>query len=86
MGEQLLRQWGKRIAQTRLLRNAEGEIRRPGEPSMTQAQLAAHLGVRQATVSRWEAGKIEPKLEHKAELCDVLGVSMDALFGYPVAA
>jgi transcriptional regulator with XRE-family HTH domain len=36
--------------------------------SISQAVLAAKLGVTQAQVSQWETGKAEPKPEHMAKL------------------
>lgn len=86
MEELLLKQWGKRIAQNRRLRNAEGEIRRKFETPMSQEDLAELIGVRQPTVSRWEMGRNEPSVKHKRLIAEALGVSMDALFSYPVVA
>ena len=47
---------------------------------MTQAQLAAALGLRrQATISSWESGEDRPRLENMRKLCEVLNVSPDEL-------
>ncbi len=47
---------------------------------MTQAQLAAALGLkRQATISRWESGEDRPRPENMRRLCEALGVSADEL-------
>lgn len=39
---------------------------------MTQAQLAEQMGVDQALVSRWEAGKVQPNHENMAKLRSIL--------------
>lgn len=80
MKDPVLVEWGKRIARTRLLRNSKGDIRRPGQEPMSQADLAGLCEVSQATVSRWETGLIEPTRKHKATLAYHLGSPVDALF------
>lgn len=84
----LLRTWGKNIERHRLLRNDEGEIRRNNlEDPMSQAELGALLDppVTQATVSRWEDGKMEPRLLYKIQIAQVLGVDAGTLFALPAA-
>lgn len=39
---------------------------------LTQAQLAEQMGVDQAIVSRWEAGKVQPNQENMAKLRSIL--------------
>ena len=46
---------------------------------LRQAELAAELGVSQATVSHWETGRSEPSLGRLLELAEVLETSLDAL-------
>lgn len=48
--------------------------------AMTQSQLAAKLNVTPQAVSKWENGSL-PDSEFLPRLADVLGVSIDALFG-----
>lgn len=81
----MLRTWGQNIAQTRKLRNSDGEILRKGQPVMSQAALGKAVGnVTQSTVSRWEEGKVEPRLGHKLRIAEVLGAAPAALFPMPV--
>lgn len=88
MAEELLRTWGQNIERTRLFRNEEGEIRRSFDESpMSQATLGSLLEppVSQATVSRWEDGKMEPRLTYKIQIARVLGVEASGLFPLPMA-
>ncbi len=48
---------------------------------MTQAQLAARLGVQYQTVSKWETGTTVPDTMMLPRLADLFGTSIDALFG-----
>ena len=48
---------------------------------MSQSRVAARLNVRQQTVTSWEHDKVRPSIERLVELCDVLNVSADQLFG-----
>lgn len=48
---------------------------------MTQAQLAALMDVHQAAVSLWEAGKTRPLRKYRAKLANILGCSVEELFG-----
>lgn len=56
----------------RLYRKAHG---------MTQAALAAALGIKQSTISSWERGTREPDLSSLARLAALFGVTTDALLG-----
>lgn len=59
----------------RQLRFAAGE--------MTQAQLAAQIGVTRQTVIAIERGKYSPSLEVAFKIARELGVPMEAVFQYP---
>ncbi len=48
---------------------------------MTQAQLAAALGVQYQTVSKWETGTTTPDTTMLPQLADLFKISIDALFG-----
>ena len=48
---------------------------------LTQAELAAALGARQASVSAWETGESRPSMASMRKLCQVLGVETDELLG-----
>lgn len=48
---------------------------------LTAIELANRLGVREATVYRWEQGKQAPTLHMSKALARELGVSLDELFG-----
>ena len=48
---------------------------------MTQAQMAAALGVTTRHYQRYEAGVSEPNLEALAKIADILGVPVDYLLG-----
>ena len=48
------------------------------QAGVTQRQIAAELGVAQATVSAWEAGTYEPSVVTLAQLSHHLGVPTDA--------
>ena len=58
--------------QIRTLRTAAG---------LTQAQIAAVLGVTKNAVTNWESGSSRPDLALIVPLCRALGVSADVLFG-----
>ncbi len=62
----------------RPLRFAEGE--------MTQAELAGHIGVTRQTVIAIEKGRYSPSLEMAFRIAHALGVPLDDVFQYPVAA
>ena len=48
---------------------------------MTQAELAARIGVSASTVGMYEQGRREPDNTKLVELCNVFGVSVDHLLG-----
>lgn len=81
--DETLRLWGHNIAAFRITRQPDGSLR-PSEdaPQMGQADLGALLTppVTQATVSRWEAGRMEPRRIYKPQLARILGVDVSTLF------
>ena len=48
---------------------------------LTQAEVAAALGVQRSTVITWEQGE-HPQLRYAAGLADLLGASLDELFAH----
>lgn len=48
---------------------------------LTQAQLAEKLGINRATVSKYETGEIAPSVDQIVNICSVLDVSFEELFG-----
>ncbi len=52
----------------------------------TQYDLAERLGLSRTAVSHFECGRRQPDLDTLNQLADVLGVTMDYLFGREVAA
>ena len=46
----------------------------------SQQQLAMKLGIKQASVSNWEAGKTLPDMKYLSKLMDIFNVPMDYLF------
>lgn len=48
---------------------------------LSQAKLAARLGVKQSTVGGWESGKREPNFETTINIADYFRVSLDYLLG-----
>lgn len=48
---------------------------------MTQQQLADAIGVVRSAVANWESGLSTPKVQQLPALSDVLGCSIDQLFG-----
>ncbi len=58
----------------RALRFAHGE--------MTQAELAARIGVTRQTVIAIEAGRYSPSLEMAFQIARVFGVPLDEVFQY----
>jgi transcriptional regulator with XRE-family HTH domain len=48
---------------------------------LTQAVLAAMVGVSVGQVSRWETNRTEPALSNLAALAPALGVSADTILG-----
>lgn len=60
---------GKRIKDARIAKN------------MTQMNLADEMGVSFQAVSNWERGNSMPDISKLSELCNVLGISYEDLFG-----
>lgn len=50
---------------------------------LTQAQVAAVLGVKQASYSQYELNKRELSLQQLKKLCDFYNVSADYILGLP---
>lgn len=48
---------------------------------LSQLELAGRLGVKQQSVSRWEAGESLPRAQTFVRLAEVLGVPLDDLLG-----
>jgi DNA-binding XRE family transcriptional regulator len=44
---------------------------------MTQRQLADKCGVEQPHISRYESGRVEPKITHASKMAEALGVTLD---------
>lgn len=49
------------------------------EAGMTQAELAAQLGIPQPQIAKWETGARHPKVENLARIAAVLGVPLERL-------
>lgn len=58
------------VAKLREIRKAKG---------MTQEQLAKASGIHRITISKYEAGKVDPKTENAERLAAALGVTVDDL-------
>ena len=63
--------YGSRIRQFRL------------EAGLNQPQLAKQIGVSKNAITNWEAGRSRPDLATFKVLCQVLGITADALLGLP---
>lgn len=48
---------------------------------ITQAELAAKMNVTQSVIAMWERGMTMPTASKLPELANILGCSIDALFG-----
>lgn len=48
---------------------------------LTQEALAEQLGVSRQAVAKWEGGQSVPSMENLLRLCELLGVSLEALAG-----
>lgn len=48
---------------------------------ISQAQLAAMLGVTQGAVSAWETGRWEPSIDALKKIAQILEVTVDELIG-----
>ena len=55
------------------------------EAGHTQRSLAEKVGVSAITVYRWEKGRQLPSIEDARRIAEVLGCSVDGLFGDPPA-
>lgn len=51
------------------------------ERGLTQVQLAEMMSVTQGAVSSWESGTALPQASQLPRLADLLGCSIDALYG-----
>ena len=49
---------------------------------LTQDQVAAHLGVTKAAVSKWERGASLPDMAQMPKIASLFAVTLDDLFGY----
>lgn len=48
---------------------------------LTQEHVAQQLGVTQGTVANWETGARTPTLANLVRVADILGVSLDEVYG-----
>ena len=53
------------------------------EKNMTQMELADRMGVSYQAVSNWERGNAMPDISKLPELCELLGITFEALVGGP---
>jgi transcriptional regulator with XRE-family HTH domain len=53
--------------------------RKRREKGLTQAELAALLGVGQTAVSKWEIGKSLPQADKLPKLAQILGCTVDEI-------
>ena len=53
------------------------------EVGLTQADLAAHVGVTRQTIIAIEKGKYSPSLEAAFQIAAALGRPINEVFGYP---
>ncbi len=51
--------------------------------SLTQEQLGAKLGISSQAVSKWEKGESMPDIMLLPSLCEILGITADALLEVP---
>ena len=49
------------------------------EKKMTQVEVAEVLGVKPATISKYESGILEPNIESLKKLSEIFGVLVDEL-------
>ena len=68
MSDELLRVWGNNVTQFRKMRG------------LSVNDFAMALGVSQATVSRWESGKMAPRDARKVDIATVLNVDVQSIF------
>lgn len=64
-----MRNYGNELKTQRLLAN------------LSQNDLAAETGIKQANISRWECNKVIPSIEHCEILADYYGITIDELIG-----
>lgn len=62
--------------------NRIGELR-ASRRSMTQADLAARIGVTRQTVNAIEQGKYSPSLEVAFQIARTFGLPLENVFSYP---
>lgn len=55
------------------------EIRK--SKGMTQEALARAANIHRITISKYEAGKVDPSLDNAGKLAEALGVKIDDLIG-----
>lgn len=61
---------------------ADNKIRElRAEKGMSQRELARLVGIKQANISRWEAGSVIPNVLDVWILADFFGVSIDYIVG-----
>lgn len=53
---------------------------------LRQYELAARMGVKQASVSAWESGAAMPSAANLVKLADILQCTVDALLGRDTAS
>lgn len=53
---------------------------------MRQYELAARMGVKQASVCAWESGENYPSAENLMKLADIFGVTVDEVLGRKTAS
>jgi transcriptional regulator with XRE-family HTH domain len=46
---------------------------------MSQDQLAAHIGLKKAAISKYEKDLAEPKINHLIKFCEIFSVTLDTL-------
>lgn len=68
------RKWGQAMQRQRLF------------IKMSQEELAATVGVKQSTVSRWESGDAAPTIENQLAIARALHIDARVLFAFPDAA
>ena len=59
--------------------NGLKDLRR--KKGLTQADLAVKLGVTQSLVAMWERGAVMPSAAKLPEIADMLGCTIDQLYG-----
>lgn len=49
---------------------------------LTRVKLAAAAGIHEQTLIAWETGRNSPSVHLAAQVCDVLGISIDEYIGH----